>query len=110
MFPEIRLDNGHAIIVGSTAAGPRAALVIGAERLVGILKICSVTTEIWRVRLGKKGCQVRPRSLAHLLCLRLGLPKLPLLALCLRELHELLRRLLGLLPSLSLGSGQDPRL
>ena len=101
MFAEIRLDNGHAITVGSIAAGPRAALVTGAERLVGTLKICSVITETWRVRLGKKGCQVRPQSLAHLPRLRLGLLKLPLLVRCLRELRELLRQLLGLLlPSL----------
>ena len=30
MFPEIRLVNGRAIIVESTAAGLRAALVTGA--------------------------------------------------------------------------------
>ena len=97
MFPEIRLVNGRAIIVGSTAAGLRAALVTGAERLVGTLKICSVITETWRVRLGKKGRLVRPRPLAHPPRLHLGLLRLPLLARCLREL---LRRLLGLLPSL----------
>ena len=101
MFPETRLDNGHAIIVGPIAAGPCAALVTGAERHADTLKICSVITEIWRVRLGKKGCQVRPRSLARLPRLRLGLLKLSLLARCLRELRELLRQLLGLLlPSL----------
>ena len=77
MFAEIRLVNGRAIIVGSTAAGPRAALVTGAERLVGTLKICSVITETWRVRLGKKGCLVRPRPLAHPPRLHLGLLKLP---------------------------------
>ena len=54
MFPEIRLDNGRAITVESTAAGLRAALVTGAERLVDTLKNCSVITETWRVRLGKK--------------------------------------------------------
>ena len=101
MSPKIRQVSGRAITVESTAAGPRAALVTGAERLVDTLKICSVITEIWRVRLGKKGCQVRPRSLARLPRLRLGLLKLLLLARCLRELRELLRRLLGLLlPSL----------
>ena len=35
MFPKIRLVNGRAITVGSLAAGLRAALVTGAEKLVG---------------------------------------------------------------------------
>ena len=38
MFPKIRLVNGRAIAAGSPAAGLRAALVTGAERLVGTLK------------------------------------------------------------------------
>ena len=71
MFPKIRLVNGRAITVESTAAGLRAAPVTGAvgshaaglrvapdecvERRAGTLKICSVITGTWRVRQGKKG-------------------------------------------------------
>ena len=98
MFPKIRLVNGRAIIVESTAAGLRAALVTGAERLVGTLNICSVIIGTWRVRLGKKGRLVHPRALPHPPRLHLGLLRLPFLVRCLLELP---RRLLGLLPSLS---------
>ena len=98
MFPKIRQVNGRAITVESTAAGLRAALATGAERLVGTLKNCSVITGTWRVRPGKKGRLVRPQPLPHPPRLRLGLLRHPLLVRCLLELP---RRLLGLLPSLS---------
>ena len=106
MFPEIRLVNGRAIIVGSTAAGPRAALVTGAERLVGTLKICSVITETWRVRLGKKGRLVRPRPLAHPPRLHLGLLNLPS---SLGASASFFDCSLGC-SQVSFGSGQGPRL
>ena len=38
MFPKIRQVNGRAITVESPAAGLRAALATGAERLVGTLQ------------------------------------------------------------------------
>ena len=85
MFPKIHQVNGRAITVESSAAGLRAALATGAERLVGTLKICSVITGTWRVRLEKKGRPIRlcqwPRH--HLVQCLLELP----------------RRLLGLLLS-----------
>ena len=82
-FPKIRQVSGRAITVESPAAGLRAALATGAERLVGTPKICSVITRTWRVRLEKKGRPIRLCQWPHL---RLGLLRHLLLLRCLLEL------------------------
>ena len=83
MFPKIRQVNGRAIIVGSPAAGLRAALVTGAERLVGTLKSCSLIIGTWRAKQEKKGRPMRLCRLPQLPHLRLGPRRRHLLARCL---------------------------
>ena len=67
MFPKIRLVNGRAITAGSPAAGLRAALATGAERLVGTLKcVCAGCLNFYFSALGREGA---PSSVGASPCL-----------------------------------------